>query len=172
MVHASTTATAYISLGSNMGDRAGNLLLGIRGMLGVGLDVTRLSQIYQTEPVETFPQPLFLNMVAELLVEPAIEPEDVMKRLLQVEISLGRVRDTAKGPRTIDLDLLLYGDEIRDTELLTLPHPRFHLRRFALAPLVELTPQLIHPTLGKTMDELLGHVEDKSEVNVWRPFSG
>jgi 2-amino-4-hydroxy-6-hydroxymethyldihydropteridine diphosphokinase len=77
-----------------------------------------------------------------------------------------------KGPRTIDLDLLLYGEEIRNTELLTLPHPRFHLRRFVLAPLVELTPQLIHPTLGKTMNELLGQVEDQSEVNIWRPFSG
>jgi 2-amino-4-hydroxy-6-hydroxymethyldihydropteridine diphosphokinase len=108
-------------------------------------------------------------MVAEIRVNSATEPEDVMRRLLQVESSLGRARDSLKGPRTIDLDLLLYGDEIKNTELLTLPHPRFHLRRFVLAPLVELTPQLIHPTVGKTMNELLSQVEDKSEVNVWRP---
>jgi 2-amino-4-hydroxy-6-hydroxymethyldihydropteridine diphosphokinase len=172
MLQPPINAIAYISLGSNLGDRAGNLLLGIRGMLDAGLEVSRLSQIYETEPVETFPQPQFLNMVAEIRVEPATEPEHVMKRLLQVESSLGRTRDAVKGPRTIDLDLLLYGDEIRNTELLTLPHSRFHLRRFVLAPLVELAPQLIHPMLGKTMSELLSQVEDKSEVNVWRPFSG
>src|SRR6185295_13527505 len=108
MLHPPVKATAYISIGSNLGDRAGNLLLGIRGMLAAGLEVTRLSQIYETEPVETFPQPLFLNMVAELRLEPASEPEELMRRLLEVENSLGRVRDKAKGPRTIDLDLLLY----------------------------------------------------------------
>src|SRR5882672_605450 len=122
-------AIAYVSLGSNLGDRAGNLLLGVRGMLDAGLSVTRLSQIYETEPVETFPQPLFLNMVAELRIDEANRPEDVMARLLQVELSLGRTRDSAKGPRTIDLDLLLYGAETRDSELLSLPHPQFHSRR-------------------------------------------
>ncbi|HEV7683612.1 MAG TPA: 2-amino-4-hydroxy-6-hydroxymethyldihydropteridine diphosphokinase [Pyrinomonadaceae bacterium] len=172
MRHTSTTANAYISLGSNLGDRAGNLLLGIRGMLDAGLEVNRLSQIYETEPVETFPQPLFLNMVAEMRVNSATEPEDVMKRLLQVESSLGRTRDAVKGPRVVDLDLLLFGAETRNSELLTLPHPRFHNRRFVLAPLVELAPELIHPTLGKVMNELLDTLEDQSEVNVWRPQSG
>lgn len=169
MLHPPINAAAYISMGSNLGDRAGNLLLGIREMLAVGLEITRLSQIYETEPVETFPQPLFLNMVAELRVEPATEPADLMQRLLQVENSLGRVRDAAKGPRTIDLDLLLYGKELMNTELLTLPHPRFHLRRFVLAPLVELAPQLVHPSLATTMKELLDNLKDKSEVNIWRP---
>src|SRR6185295_3279861 len=94
---------AYVSLGSNLGDRAGNLLLGIRGMLDAGLHVTRLSQIYETEPVETFAQPLFLNMVAELRVNADPNPEEMMQLLLQVEHSLGRTRDLQKGPRTIDL---------------------------------------------------------------------
>lgn len=167
-----TDATAYLSLGSNLGDRAGNLLMAIRGMLDAGLKVTRLSQIYETEPVETFPQPLFLNTVAELSIDAAADPEVLMARLLQLERSLGRTRDGVKSPRTIDLDLLLYGNQTRNSQLLTLPHPRFHLRRFVLAPLVELAPQLVHPTLRNTMNELLEKVEDKSEVHVWHPPSG
>ena len=160
---------AYIGLGSNLGDRAGNLLLGIRGMLDVGLEVSRLSHIYESEPVETFAQPLFLNMVAELRGDPLPAAEEVMTRLLRVERSLGRTRDKAKGPRIIDLDLLLYGDEICDTQLLTLPHPQLHHRRFVLEPLVELAPQLVHPTLHKPMTELLEALDDSSEVRPWNP---
>jgi 2-amino-4-hydroxy-6-hydroxymethyldihydropteridine diphosphokinase len=169
LLFAPVLLNAYIGLGSNLGDRAGNLLMGIREMLDAGLEISRLSQIYETEPVETFAQPLFLNMVAELRGENLSSPEQVMERLLQVEQSLGRTRDKAKGPRTIDLDLLLYGNETRDTELLTLPHPRLQHRRFVLVPLVELAPQLIHPTLNKTMTEVLDALEDKAEVNQWRP---
>lgn len=161
--------TAYVSLGSNLGDRAGNLLLGIRGMPGLGLQVTRLSQIYETEPVETFVQPLFLNMVAELGGDSLPPAAQVMERLLQVERSLGRTRDLTKGPRVIDLDLLLYGDETLDTQLLTLPHPRLHQRRFVLEPLVELAPRLVHPTLKKTIAELFAALEDNSKVTPWRP---
>src|SRR4029450_481497 len=134
--------TAYVSLGSNLGDRAGNLLLGIRAMLDAGFQITRLSQIYETEPVETFAQPRFLNMVAELSVDALLNPEEIMERLLRVEHSLGRTRDLAKGPRTIDLDLLFYGDHVVDTERLTLPHPRLHERRFVLVPLAELCPNV------------------------------
>ncbi len=159
--------TAYISLGSNLGDRAGNLLLGIRGMLDAGLKLSRLSQIYETEPVETFLQPPFLNIVAELRA--TIDSEEMMRRLLQVEHSLGRTRDLAKGQRTIDLDLLLYGDHIVDTKVLTLPHPRLHLRRFVLVPLAELCPNLSHPVLHRTIIELLRESTDQSEVKLWRP---
>lgn len=160
-------ANAYIGLGSNLGDRAGNLLMGIRGILAIGLQVTRLSQIHETEPVETFAQPAFLNMVAELRGDALPPAEEVMARLLQVEHSLGRTRDLAKGPRTIDLDLLLYGNETCDTPLLTLPHPRLHHRRFVLEPLAELAPRLVHPTLNKTIGELLEGLEDNSEVKRW-----
>ena len=162
-------ANAYISLGSNLGDRAGNLLLGVRGMLDAGLHVTRLSQVYETEPVETFAQPLFLNMVAELSGNALPPPEELLARLLQVELSLGRTRDGEKGPRTIDLDLLLYGNETCDTQLLTLPHPRLQHRRFVLGPLAELVPGLVHPTLNQTISDLLGAVADNSEVRRWRP---
>jgi 2-amino-4-hydroxy-6-hydroxymethyldihydropteridine diphosphokinase len=160
---------AYIGVGSNLGDRAGNLLMGIRGMLAAGLEVSRLSQIYETEPVETFTQPNYLNMVAELRGENRARPEEVMERLLQVEQALGRTRDMAKGPRIIDLDLLLYGNETCDTRLLTLPHPRLHHRRFVLVPLAELAPQLVHPTLNKTVTQLLEALADDSEAKPWHP---
>jgi 2-amino-4-hydroxy-6-hydroxymethyldihydropteridine diphosphokinase len=160
---------AYIGLGSNLGDRAGNLLLGIRGLLEAGLQVSRLSQIYESEPVETFAQPLFLNLVAELRGEPLPPGAEVMTELLEVEHSLRRTRDKAKGPRIIDLDLLLYGNETCDTKLLTLPHPRLHHRRFVLEPLAELAPHLVHPRLHQTIEELLAALEDDTEVKPWRP---
>lgn len=160
---------AYIGLGSNLGDRAGYLLLAIRGMLEVGLEVTRLSQIYETEPVETFAQPPFLNMVAELRGDALPPAEDVMARLLKVEYSLGRMRGLAMGPRVIDLDLLLYRRQKCNTQLLALPHPRFHRRRFVLVPLAEIAPRLVHPTLNKTIEELLDALEDDSEVKLWSP---
>lgn len=158
---------AYVGLGSNLGDRAGNLLLAIRGMIEARLELSRLSQIYETEPVETFAQPAFLNMVAEL--RGGLPPEEVMQRLLGVEQALGRTRDLAKGPRTIDLDLLLYGSERRETTLLTLPHPRLQARRFVLVPLTELAPQLVHPILREPIFALLATLVDDSEVKLWRP---
>ncbi len=160
-------ANAYVSLGANLGDRAGNLLLGVRGMMEAGLEVLRLSAIYETEPVENSAQPLFLNMVAELRGSSLPAPEQALARLLRVEYSLGRTRDVPKGPRTIDLDLLLFKNEIRNTELLTLPHPRIPHRRFVLEPLAELVPSLVHPTLNKTLAELLAHTDDQSEVRRW-----
>jgi 2-amino-4-hydroxy-6-hydroxymethyldihydropteridine diphosphokinase len=157
----------YVGLGSNLGDRAGHLLLAIRGMIEAGFEVDRLSQIYETEPVETFAQPLFLNMVAALRAGEVSDPEEAMRRLLQVEQSLGRTREVQNGPRTIDLDLLLFGDQISDTAVLMLPHPRLHRRRFVLTPLAELAPQLLHPTLNKTIAELLDELDDASEVKLW-----
>jgi 2-amino-4-hydroxy-6-hydroxymethyldihydropteridine diphosphokinase len=161
--------TAYVSLGSNLGDRAGNLLLGIRGMLDAGHEVSRLSQIYETEPVETFAQPIFLNMVAELRVKARLDPEELLEQLLGVEQLLGRTRDSIKGPRTIDLDLLLYGDHLVNNQRLTLPHPQLHRRRFVLVPLAELCPNLEHPGIHKTITELLQETTDRSEVKPWIP---
>ena len=158
---------AYVGLGSNLGDRAGHLLLAVRGMLNAGLSVTRLSSIYETEPVGVREQPFFLNMVAELGgALPA--PEQLLARLLRIEYTLKRRRDVRGGARTIDLDLLLYGEHQSDTEFLILPHPRLHERRFVLVPLAELSPDLVHPTLRRTMRELLEITEDTSEVKRWR----
>ena len=160
---------AYVSLGSNLGDRAGNLLLGVRGMLAASLEITRLSQIYETEAVETFAQPAFLNMVAELRGSSLPRPEELLARLLKIEYALGRTREAAMAPRTLDLDLLLYPDEISDTQFLTLPHPRLHRRRFVLVPLNELAPRLVHPKLNKTISELLGELHEDSDVKLWSP---
>lgn len=164
----SDNAKAYISLGSNLGDRAGNLLTAIREMRKTGFVVTRLSSIFETEPVGTFPQPPFLNMVAELDVDSLPPPENFLKQLLQIERSLGRTRDLNKGPRTIDLDLLFYGDETCESETLTLPHPLLDERRFVLVPLVELNPDLVHPRLQRTAGHLLQNTADKSRVEIWR----
>ena len=158
---------AYVGLGSNLGDRAGYLLLAVRGMLDAGLDVIRLSSIYETEPVEYENQPPFLNMVAELRGSTLPSPDQMLARLMRIEYALGRKRDVYMGPRTIDLDLLIYKDHRSDTEFLTLPHPRIAARRFVLVPLNELVPGLVHPVLGKPVSELLAQTKDRSNVARW-----
>ncbi|HEV2904925.1 MAG TPA: 2-amino-4-hydroxy-6-hydroxymethyldihydropteridine diphosphokinase [Pyrinomonadaceae bacterium] len=161
-------AKAYVGLGSNLGDRAGNLLLAVRGMMEASLCVTRVSSIYETEPVSEVQQSPFLNMVVEI-GNTLPTPEQVMARLLRIEFALGRTREVKGGPRTIDLDLLLYSDVQKDTEFLRLPHPRLHERRFVLEPLAEVAPRLVHPVMKKTPRELLESVEDKSVVQRWAP---
>lgn len=166
MIWKRSNAKAYVSLGSNVGDRATNLLLGVRGILHAGMPVSCLSSIYESEPVDVIDQPTFLNMVAELRIT-VFSPEQILARLLRVEYALGRRREAVRGPRNIDLDLLLYRDEQRDTEYIQLPHPRMHQRRFVLEPLAELVPQLVHPTKGKTIKQLLHELDHDSEVRRW-----
>ena len=163
-------ARAYVGMGSNLGDRAGNLLLGVRGMLNAGLRVGRLSSVYETEPVGVGDaQPPYLNMVAELVGAALPPPDELLARLLKIEYALGRRRTRPLAARTIDLDLLTYGDERRDTQFLPLPHPRLHLRRFVLAPLAELAPEETHPLLDKTYADLLAATADGSAVTLWKP---
>lgn len=164
------TITAYIGIGSNLGDRAGNLLLAVRGLMEASFTVTKLSGIYETEPVEIESDTNFLNMVAELKCE-SITPSQMMARMLRIEYLLGRKDKSLKKPRTIDLDLLFYNHEQTESEFLTLPHPRLHLRNFVLVPMSEIAPTFVHPILQKDIMTLLAESSDTSAVHRWNPYS-
>lgn len=152
---------AYVGLGSNLGDREGNLRRAARALarLGEGL---RLSGLYETQPVGLEDQPWFLNAVACLETE--LPPRQLLERLKGLERELGRRAGPRFGPRVVDLDLLLYGQEVIREQGLEIPHPRLHERRFVLAPLAELAPDLPHPVLGATVAELLERLGDTQEV--------
>lgn len=148
--------TVYLSLGSNVGDRERALQEAIRLLHGAGLRILRVSQVYETEPQDTRAQPWFLNIVAE--ARTPLFPKQLLARIHGIERQLGRRRLARKGPRTIDIDMLLYGDFVINTPELTVPHPRMVERRFVLAPMAELAPELRHPVLRRTMSELLAAV--------------
>ena len=162
--------TAFIGLGSNLGDRAGNLLLAVRAFVEADFCVHRLSAIYETEPVDIESDVTFLNMVAEVRVT-NVRPSQMMARLLRIEYLLGRGEKIVKRPRTVDLDILFFGDTCSESEFLTLPHPRLHLRKFALIPMAEIAPTFIHPMIGRTIADILADVEDTSDVHRWNPNS-
>lgn len=144
--------TAYVGLGSNLGDREGNLGRALELLEDLG--PVRASSIRETDPVGVVDQPKFLNAVAELETE--LPPRELLERLLAIERRLGRDRAVERrwGPRTIDLDLLLYGEETVDEPGLSVPHPRLAERTFVLEPLHELDPELTLPD-GRTIRELL-----------------
>ena len=150
-----------IALGSNLaspfGDRAANLWEAVERVRELGA-VKAVSSSYETEPVGYLDQPRFLN--AALLLETSLEPAELMRALLEVEQTMGRERvgAIAKGPRVIDLDMLLYGQVVMNTTELTLPHPEMMERRFVLEPLAEIAPGMVHPVLGLTVREMLAHV--------------
>lgn len=162
---------AYIGLGSNLGDRAGNILLAVRCMIEASFHVEKLSCVYETEPIGIESDLNFLNMAAEVHVE-GIAATQMMARLLRIEYLLGRGDKSTKKPRTVDLDILLFGDVQMQTEFLTLPHPRLQERKFVLEPLVDIAPQAIHPALNVTMAELLRDCGDTSWTKRWDPNTG
>ncbi|MGB2951844.1 MAG: 2-amino-4-hydroxy-6-hydroxymethyldihydropteridine diphosphokinase [Gaiellaceae bacterium] len=138
---------AYIGLGANLGDRRANLDCAIELLDGDGVRLVRSSRYRETEPVGYEAQPRFLN--AAVLVETELSPRDLLGRLLAIEQEIGRVRSGPRlGPRTIDLDLLIYGERVIDEPGLKVPHPRLHERRFVLEPLCELDPGLVVPGRG------------------------
>jgi 2-amino-4-hydroxy-6-hydroxymethyldihydropteridine diphosphokinase len=158
--------TAFLSLGSNVGDRLARLREACERLQVAG-EVVRISSYYETEPIEFTAQPWFLNCVVELRTE--ITPVELMRTLLRIERAMGRERNQAKGPRNIDLDLLLYDDETVTTAELTLPHPAMHARRFVLVPLAEIAPAAMHPILRKSAQQLLADLLEGGEVRRWTP---
>lgn len=142
----------YLSLGSNLGNPEMELLRAIEYLGSLGT-VCKVSSFYKTEPVERTAQPWFVNCAVELKTDKM--PRQLVKAILKLEESMGRKRTQDKGPRNIDIDILLFNNSIVDTKELTIPHPAMHQRRFVLEPLAEIAPQLRHPVLKKTVRELL-----------------
>ena len=154
--------TAYIGIGSNLGDKRHNCLTAIERIEQIpGCQVTGCSDWYLTKPVGVEGQEWYVNGVVSLSTK--MPPRDLMRRLLRIESDMGRIRTKRWEPRIIDLDILLYGHEIINEEDLTVPHPLMHLRKFVLVPLVQLAPDLIHPSLGVSMVELLRRMQNNGQ---------
>ena len=154
--------TVYFSLGSNVGDQEANLRTAIAALEDAGVRVTRVSSFYETEPVDFLEQAWFLNCAVEGETDvPALE---LMRALRGIELRMGSKKLVVKGPRLIDMDILLYGSETIDSPELQVPHPRMHLRRFVLVPLAEIAPEAAHPNLKKTAKQLLAETPDRSTV--------
>jgi len=150
---------AYLALGSNLGDREANLARARELLETAEVRITRASSIYETEPRDVVDQPWFLNQVME--VETSLLPRQLLKRVQKIEREMGRKRMVDKGPRVIDLDILLYGTAVVRTPGLEIPHPRMAERRFVLEPMAELAPELRHPVAMRTMREMAARVADQ-----------
>lgn len=154
--------TIYLSLGSNIGDRAANLKAAIAALPDAGVRVRKVSSFYETEPVEYLQQDWFLNCVVE--GETDLPAGSLLPRLRAIETRMGSKRLIAKGPRILDIDILLYGEETIATSELQVPHPRMTQRRFVLVPLAEIASEVTHPSWPATAKELLEATTDRSEV--------
>lgn len=153
---------AVLGLGSNVGDRRSRLQRAIGDLASSRLEIVQTSSLYLTEPVDYPDQPWFLNQA--LLIRTRLPPYRLLARCLEIEEALGRQRRLPKGPRAIDVDILLYADRVLSDRKLTIPHPRFHLRRFALTPAAEVAAEWIHPRLGLSLADLLERCRDPAQV--------
>jgi 2-amino-4-hydroxy-6-hydroxymethyldihydropteridine diphosphokinase len=155
--------TAFIGIGSNMNDPHRNCLDAVDRIGRIdNCEIISVSSLYLTEPVGVQDQGWYINSAVSAAT--GLSAQDLMKRLLEIEADMGRVRTTKWGPRVIDLDILLFGQEIIDDMIVKVPHPMMHLRRFVIAPMAELAPDLIHPGLGKTIMELFKEIPDDGQI--------
>ena len=152
----------FLSFGSNLGSPVENIRKALEALPAAGIEVRRVSSFYRTEPVEFRPQPWFVNCVAETATE--LMPLQLLKALLRVERELGRRRVIDKGPRTIDIDILLYDNVVVQSRALNIPHERLSHRRFVLTPLSELAPNLRHPVTQRTVLEMLNETPDRGQA--------
>jgi 2-amino-4-hydroxy-6-hydroxymethyldihydropteridine diphosphokinase len=152
----------YLSLGANLGDREANLRAAIGALPGAGVEVGRISSVYETEPVDYLDQPWFLNCVVE--GETKLGALELLHALREIETRMGSKKEFAKGPRLLDIDILLYGNETIATAELQVPHPRMLERKFVLTPLAEIAPELRHPAWKGTVQELEKATSDRSQI--------
>jgi 2-amino-4-hydroxy-6-hydroxymethyldihydropteridine diphosphokinase len=153
--------TAYLSLGSNIGDREANLRAALER-----LQPARVSRIYETEPVDYTAQAWFLNLAVE--IQTSLFPRRLLALTQRIERELGRIRTVAKGPRTLDIDILLFGKTVMRTRELEIPHPRMTERRFVLRPLADIAPDLRHPITHHTIQQMLDALADTVVVKPWK----
>jgi 2-amino-4-hydroxy-6-hydroxymethyldihydropteridine diphosphokinase len=158
-------AVAYLGLGSNLGDREENLRQALV-RLSPKADVDKLSAIYETEPVGYKEQPLFLNLVCRIVTD--LPPHELLCFVKKIETEMGRIPSFPNAPRIMDIDILLYDDTIMETQNLTIPHPRLKDRAFALIPLMETDPDLIHPRLGKSIAQLANDARGRKGVRKYK----
>ncbi|HYA48582.1 MAG TPA: 2-amino-4-hydroxy-6-hydroxymethyldihydropteridine diphosphokinase [Burkholderiales bacterium] len=159
----------FLGLGSNLGDKRRNLERARRRLVKAGVTVLNTSSVYRTAPVDVTDQPWFANQVLEVRTDRT--PQELLELAKAVEAGLGRWPAGEKGPRTIDIDILLAGDTVIDTPSLTIPHPRLAARNFVLVPLLEIAPGAMHPGLRKTVRELAQECPDRSAVLIDRTRS-
>ena len=159
--------SVFLSLGSNIGDRAANLNAAIEALPSAGVQVRKASAFYETEPVDYLQQDWFLNCVVK--GETQLPAGTLLPKLREIEMRMGSKKAIAKGPRILDIDILLYGDETIATPELQVPHPRMTQRRFVLVPLAEIAPNVAHPSWHATAADLLAATPDRSEVRRFEP---
>lgn len=162
---------SFLSIGSNMGNRLNTFQTAFRLLdENEHIKLVSCSSLYETDPVGYTDQDCFLNAVFK--VETDLKPEELLRTCLQIEQELGRKRDIRWGPRTLDLDILLYNHENVETEILSIPHPRMHERAFVIIPLMELETDINLPKMNTSLSDLLDKIPDKEGVRLWKLKNG